>query len=70
MILIAYIKLLWRLIDNYNTNITSNITISGLALIMYLDKYYNNNIPLVNKLSVYLYIKKAYYGGITEVYKP
>jgi hypothetical protein len=37
---------------------------------IYLQKYYKNNIPLISKRSVYNDIKKSYYGGITEVYKP
>lgn len=48
-----------------------SITISGLAIKIYLSKYYNNNnIPRINKPSVYRDIKQAYYGDITEVYKP
>lgn len=50
------------------------MTISGLAVRIYLKDFYNNNnnnnIPEVNKLSVYKDLKLAYYGGITEVYKP
>ena len=49
---------------------TEVITISGLALKIYLNKYYNNNIPKIDKPSVYRDIKQAYYGGITEVYRP
>lgn len=49
---------------------TENITISGLAVRIFLKDFYNNNIPLINKLSIYKDIKQAYYGGITEVYKP
>jgi len=45
-------------------------TISGLALKIYLKDYYNNNIPNINVSSLYNDIKKAYYGGITEVYRP
>jgi len=47
-----------------------NVTISGLALKIYLKNFYNNNIPIINKTSIYKDIKEAYYGGITEVYKP
>lgn len=49
---------------------TKHNTISGLALQIFLKNFYNNNIPLINKSSLYKDIKQAYYGGITEVYKP
>lgn len=35
-----------------------------------MSKYYKNNIPSITKKSVYKDIKLAYFGGITEVYKP
>lgn len=47
-----------------------SITISGLAMKILLNKYYDNNIPKINKPSIYRDIKEAYYGGITEVYEP
>jgi len=37
---------------------------------IFLRRFYDNNIPLINKKSVYNDIKKSYYGGVTEVYKP
>jgi hypothetical protein len=49
---------------------TDSLTISGLAVIIFLKHFYKNNIPLINKASIYRDIKQAYYGGITEVYKP
>lgn len=55
---------------DYRVNMSDNITISALAVKIFLTKYYNNNIPLVNKVSVYKDIKNGYYGGIIEVYKP
>lgn len=54
----------------YKVNMTDCVTITSLALKIYLTSDYNNNIPLVNKLSIYNDIKLGYYGGITEVYKP
>lgn len=41
-----------------------------MALKLFLPKYYKNNIPTINKKSVYSELKQAYYGGITEVYIP
>lgn len=49
---------------------TDSPTISGIAVNIFLKDYYNNNIPHINKSSIYKDIKQAYYGGMTEVYKP
>lgn len=80
--LISYLqndlKSLYEIIDkfkyniylNYNTHITKSITISSLAVDIFLNKYYDKNIPLINKTSIYNDLKKSYFGGITEVYKP
>jgi hypothetical protein len=54
----------------YSTQVTSSYTITSLALKIYLSKFYNGNIPLINKRSLYNDIKESYYGGITEVYRP
>ena len=56
--------------SRYYTHITRSLTISGLAIDIFLRRFYGNNIPLINKKSVYNDIKKSYYGGVTEVYKP
>ena len=55
---------------DYNLDMTDNITISGLALRLFFKDYYKKNIPSINRPSLYKDIKQAYYGGITEVYKP
>lgn len=44
---------------DYGVNITDSLTISSLALKIFLSNYYNDNIPLVNKASVYADIKKV-----------
>lgn len=49
---------------------TKSLTISGVALTVFMNDYYKNNIPNIGIKSTYLDIKKAYYVGITEVYKP
>ena len=58
------------------------MTISRLALNLFLQKYLpkfsNSNlilisdrvIPLINQSHIFNFIYNAYYGGITEVYKP
>lgn len=55
---------------DYGVNMIESLTISGLALKIYRRNYYNKNIPLINKTSMYRDIKEGYYGSITEVYKP
>lgn len=59
-----------KLFLTYNVQMTNSLTISGIALELYLKDYYNKNIPLITNKTVYNDIKLGYYGGITEVYKP
>ena len=54
----------------YNVHVTKSLTISSLSMDIFLRKYYGNNIPLIKQKSIYTDIKKSYYGGVTEVYKP
>ena len=56
---------------NYGLDITNSLTISSLAMSLYHTNYYTKaNIPLIKNAQIYRDIKLAYYGGITEVYKP
>lgn len=55
---------------DYGVNMTDSITISGLATRLYLKDFYERNIPSITKASIYKDIRNAYYGGITEVYRP
>lgn len=59
-----------QVLRDYGADITDKLTISALALRIFLKDYYKDNIPLINKSSIYRDLKQAYYGGITEVYKP
>ena len=54
----------------YNIQVSKSLTISSLAMKIFLGKYYNFNIPLIVKRSLYNSIKQSYFGGITEVYIP
>lgn len=47
-----------------NINMTDFTTISSLAISIFLKDFYNNNIPLINKSSIYRDIKQGYYGGL------
>lgn len=55
---------------------TDSLTISKLALEIFLKDHYkpdyltNHIIPLIKDKGLYDDIKQAYYGGMTEVYKP
>jgi hypothetical protein len=50
---------------------TEGLTISRLALNLYLKRYSTNHeIPVINKLQHFNFINFGYYGGITEVYIP
>lgn len=59
-----------NLFMQYDLDFTKVYTVSGLALNLFLGQYYKNNIPSIHTKSVYTDIKQAYYGGLTEVYKP
>lgn len=59
-----------QIFRDYLIDMTSNNTISGLAVNIFLNNFDKNNIPMINKPNIYKDIKQAYYGGITEVYKP
>ena len=53
----------------YSVQVFGSLTISSLAMKIFLVRYYNKNITLINKRSIYDDIKKSYFGGITEVYR-
>ena len=59
-----------QVFSDYGVNITECITISGLSVRIFLKDFYKRNIPCITQASLYEDIKQAYYGGITEVYKP
>ncbi len=55
----------------FNMDLVNSTTISGLALNIFLKKYYKNKtIPLITDNKIFKDIKCAYYGGQTEVYRP
>ena len=55
----------------FNLQMTEGLTISRLALNLYLKRYLRNHeIPIINKLQHFNFINFGYYGGITEVYIP
>lgn len=55
----------------FKVQMTDVLTISSLSLKIFMKNHYHNAvIPLINNKKLYSEIKNAYYGGITEVYKP
>jgi hypothetical protein len=61
----------YTIYSKYKLNLTDSVTISKLSLDIFLKKYYQNKaIPSITQLSMYNFISQAYFGGITEVYKP
>lgn len=56
---------------NYNVQVTECLTISRLALNIFLKRYLGETLlPVIKNKLVFSDIKKAYYGGVVEVYKP
>ena len=54
----------------YHLQVTDSLTISRLALNIFLKDYLKDSkLPIINK-GMFNDIKQAYYGGVTEVYKP
>lgn len=55
----------------FNIQMVDYLTITSLALNIFKQNYYKiQNIPSINKIYLFNFIKEAYFGGITEVYKP
>lgn len=57
----------------YDLQITNCLTISRLAINILRYRYLGDQykgLPLILKPTIFNFIKKGYYGGITEVYKP
>jgi len=63
-------KLLYNFINKSNVDINNIITLPSIALKIFLTKYYNNELALITSSKLEDYIRKSYYGGVTEVYKP
>lgn len=60
-----------QLLFDYGMDLTKCLTISKLALNLFLTQHYPKQvIPNIDKSSIYQDIKLAYYGGKTEVYCP
>jgi hypothetical protein len=59
-----------KIFRDYGVNMVDSTTISGLALNLFMRKFYKKNLPSIGQKSIYKDIKNAYYGGVTEVYKP
>lgn len=49
-----------QVFSDYKFNITDVLTISGLAMKIFLSRFFDKNITRVNRHSVYIDIKQAY----------
>lgn len=56
-----------RFFLDYGEDITKGLTISSIALSLYHNKYYQNNIPSITNTQMYRDIKEGYYGGTTSL---
>lgn len=55
----------------YDLQMTECLTISRLALNIFITHYLGESkLALINKVSIFNFIKEGYFGGITEVYIP
>lgn len=60
-----------RVYIDHNEELTGASTISRLSMNIFLHKYLGTHkIPSITNNSMFSFIKQAYFGGITEVYKP
>jgi len=56
--------------SDFKIDITDGLTISSLAMKLFLRDHYKNNIPYIVDKRIYYDIKQAYFGGKTEVLNP
>ena len=60
-----------EIFEIFDVHLSLSSTISSLALQIFMKNYYiPGSIPPIKMSDVYKDIKSAYFGGITEVYKP
>lgn len=59
-----------RFHSDFKVDITDGLTISSLAMKLFLSRHYKNNIPYIVDKKIYFEIKQAYSGGKTEVLIP
>lgn len=55
--------------NSYRIQATECLTITSVALKIFLNNYYNTNLPLIKDQSIYEDLKQGYYGGLSEVYR-
>ncbi len=65
------LKFIRYIYNNFGIQVIDCLTISRLALNIYLkNNLKDHKIPLINNFDMFSFIKKGYYGGIVEIYKP
>lgn len=73
--LISLLQIIYQfskyIFELFDIQVTSCLTVTGLALNIFLTNYLNDSkLPLINNKSIYYDLKRSYYGGLSEVYKP
>jgi hypothetical protein len=59
------------ILEKFDIQMTECLTLPRLSLNIFKKDYMGKSkIPLINKKNMYNFIRKGYYGGISEVYKP
>lgn len=60
-----------QIFNQYNIDFTDAMTISRLALNLFKQSYLKTDkLPIIKNPHMFRFIHKAYFGGLTEVYKP
>jgi len=56
--------------DSHEIQVSECLTITSIAVKVFLNNHYTKKLPLITQPSVYEDIKQAYYGGLSDVYTP
>lgn len=55
--------------DNHRIQVSECLTITSIAVKIFFNNHYINKLPLIKQQHIYEDLKKAYYGGLSEVYR-
>jgi len=61
-----------HIFEDHGIQVSKNLTITALALDIFLTNHLSSKtkLPLINNKSLHDELRKGYYGGLSEVYKP
>lgn len=68
----CFLKLRDEIFDNFKIDITRILTLSSLALKIFLTHFYDDNKNSIQKTegSLDTFIRESYFGGVVDVFKP